>query len=371
MKYHLKKWLMPILLIFLIPHITNLVSCYMMNQKQLNEIPMAVYVGDNSALTREIVKSFDDTDTFNIVEYALTPQDVERSMERGESLYGLIIPKNFTLDLKNEKSPTILTMIDGTQLSSAAFTKLKGVEALLEIKEQILIDTFKAKFDISDSEALHIAAPMNINNRILGNPTRNYINFVMPGIIASLIQIGIAMTTASLLDPTIVGIKNFLIDYFKKLGVYSVLGLCSILLMVFVQVVFFDVPFKGNFMGLISLVWLFTTTVVAISMMSSIIFYKNRVFATQVAAVYFIPSTIISGYTWPLVAMPKPIQNLSVILPFKYFGDFIRAWLVQGYYRDYQTSVFALLIMIVVSFLVSLVFYKFWQVRLVKGGIQN
>ncbi|MBN2899590.1 MAG: ABC transporter permease [Clostridia bacterium] len=368
MKKAIKQWLMPLILIFIIPHIINIGACYMMNDKQIKDIPMAVYMGDQTALTRQIVQSFEDTETFRIVKYADSADEVEASMAVGESVYGLVIPEDFTKDLKKYKSPTILTLIDGTQLSSAAFTRIQGTEILLTTKIGGMINVFQAKFDLATEDALHTAAPISITTRLLGNPTRNYINFLLPGMMASLIQIGLAMSTASIVTVGEHRGLDFEKCYFKQMLLYAMAGTLSILLMVLVQTTFFEVPFRGNILGLILLTFAFCNAVVALSMFLSTII-KNKVFATQVVAVFFIPSSIIGGYTWPLVAMPLPIQKLATIMPFTYYGDFLRSWLLEGNYTQYNHSLVTFVLMIAIGAVTSLMMNRLLSSKVVKEAI--
>ncbi len=353
MKNILKRWAMPLILIFIIPQLINVISCIMMSEKQLEELPMAVYMGDQTALTRQIVKSFDDTETFDIKVYADSASDVEKSMERGEVVFGLVIPKDFTKDLKKLKSPTLVTVIDGTQLSSAAFTKIQSTEILLTTKVGAMISAFKGKFNMSSIEAYNTANPIKITTRLLGNPTRNYINFLMPGLMAALVQVGLVMTTASLMDKNDYSGSSFRKVFLKKLLAYTLAGTLSILIILSVQVSFFKVPMKGNLPVLLLMTVLFTGAVVSMSFLFSML-SSNKVFTSQMAAVFFIPSSILSGYTWPLVAMPVVIQKIAVLMPFTYYGESMRTLMQSGEVYGVYTNCVKLVIMIAVGFVVSI-----------------
>jgi ABC-2 type transport system permease protein len=129
-------------------------------------------------------------------------------------------------------------------------------------------------------------------------------------------------------------------------------------MIILVQTVFFGVPFNGSFLEVMILSLLFNFAVSSIAVMISRII-KDRVFSAQVAAVFFIPSSILSGYTWPLIAMPEFFQNFSKILPFTYYGDTLRDILIKGESGFYQNSVVSLIVMIITSFIVTLVIEKF------------
>jgi ABC-2 type transport system permease protein len=327
-----------------------------MLDKQLTELPMGVYIGDNTSLTRNIVNSFDNNETFDIKYYVQSPDDIERLMEKGSIVFGLVIPKDFTKDLKKIKSPTIVTVFDGTQLSSASFTKLKATEILLTTKTGAMVSAFKGKFDMSTREALNTARAININTKVIGNPTRNYIDFLLPGMMTALVQIGLAMSAAG----AIVDKKNekAIKYYLRKVSFYGSIGFLSTMMIILVQTVFFGVPFNGSFLEVMILSLLFNFAVSSIAVMISRII-KDRVFSAQVAAVFFIPSSILSGYTWPLIAMPEFFQNFSKILPFTYYGDTLRDILIKGESGFYQNSVVSLIVMIITSFIVTLVIEKF------------
>ena len=347
-----KKYIIPLVLIIIIPQIVNLLLCYMMSEKQLEELPMAAYVGDNTSITRDIISSFDDNETFDIKYYVDSPNEIEELMEKGDIVFGLVIPKDFTKDLKKLKSPTILTVMDGTQLSSASFTKLKSTEILLTTKVGAMINAFKGKFSMSSTEALNTARAINITNRVIGNPTRNYINFLLPGMMGALVQVGIAMTAGGTL---LRREKERKIPYYlKKVSIFGLMGFLSIIMIIGIQSIFFQVPFMGNAFEIfgISLAFSMAVSSVALLISASV---PDKVFSAQVSAVFFIPSSILSGYTWPIMAMPEFFKKFSLILPFSYYGDTLRDLLLRGKSGVFERNIMVLIVFILVSFTLILI----------------
>ncbi|GAU79253.1 ABC transporter permease [Fusibacter sp. 3D3] len=342
----IKKYLAPLVLIILIPQLTNWITCQMMSDKQLREIPMAVYLGDDTSLTREIVRSFDENETFEVKYYAESPQDIEALMTEGKIYFGLSIPVDFTKDMKGFKSPTINTVIDGSQLSLASFTKLRSSEILLTIKTGAMVKLYQGKYSISENEALHMAMPIAITTRLAGNPTRNYINFLLTGMMAALVQVGLVMNAAAVF--TAQERKLFSKNLWRYLSVYSGLAFISIMSIILVQSAFFSVPVKGNLSQIMILTAFFAVTVTSVGLMIASAF-SNKVFATQVGAVWFIPSSIVAGYTWPTIAMPTVIQNLSKMMPFTYYGDALRDLLLKGTSHVYSINLVKLFTIYMIS----------------------
>lgn len=347
----LKKYIMPFVLIFLIPQVANLLSCLMMNDKQIREVPMAVYMGDDTSVTREIVKSFDNNETFDVKYYVENPNDMEKLMNEGEIAFGLVIPEDFTIDVKNLKSPSLMTVIDGSQLSVASFTKIASSEILMTIKAGALINLMKAKFNMSFDQAKSAAMAMDITSRILGNPTRNYINFLLPGMMTALAQVGIAMAASAAINRE--KRKTLFTYILLKVMAYAVIGFISIMMILGVQMKFFGLPMKANWSDLLLLCGAFSLSVASVGILFSAVFW-NKVLASQVAAIYFIPSSILSGFTWPLISMPKFFQNISHIMPFTHFGDTLRDLLVKGEAGLYGKDMRVLLTIAVISFALAM-----------------
>ncbi|MGE5678043.1 MAG: ABC transporter permease, partial [Pseudomonadota bacterium] len=60
------------------------------------------------------------------------------------------------------------------------------------------------------------------------------------------------------------------------------------------------------------------------------VWVHEKMFASMVVAVLFIPSAALGGYTWPRLSMPAPYQSLAYILPFAHFGDSLRNLFLKG-----------------------------------------
>lgn len=323
----LKKYAMPLLLIVLIPQLVNLLCCWMISGRQIHEISTAVYIGDNSAFSRKIVNAFDNHETFDITQYADSPEEIPEMIRQGNAAFGLIIPKNFREDIINGKAPNLMTLVDGSQLSAASFTKIAASEILLNLKSQLLQEELREQFDMTGSQAESAAAALIFQNRLLGNPTRNYLNFLMPGMMTAVVQVGLAMAAAASVDREE---RRSLVTYLgSKILAFTGIGFLSLMTVIAVQILFFKVPAKSGLLPVALLTLGFSFAVSASGVMISTLFW-NKVLASQAAAIWFIPSTILSGYTWPLSSMPGFYQKLAWLMPFTHYGDTLRDLLLKG-----------------------------------------
>lgn len=323
----LKKYVVPLLLIILVPQLVNLLCCWMVNGRQMHEISTVVYVGDTSVLSRRIVNAFENHETFDVTLYADSPDEIPSMIQQGKAAFGLIIPKNFTKDLINGRAPKLMTVVDGSQLSAASFTKIAASEILLELKSDLLKEKLREQFHMTGIQAENAASALVFQNRLLGNPTRNYLNFLMPGMMTAVVQVGLAMAAAASVNREK---RKSLVTYLSsKALAFTGIGFVSLMVVVGVQVLFFKVPMKSGWLPVAMLSMLFSFAVSSVGIMVSTVFW-NKVLASQAAAIWFIPSSILSGYTWPLSSMPVFYQKLAWLMPFTHYGDTLRNLLLKG-----------------------------------------
>lgn len=323
----IKKYITPLLLIILVPQMVNLLCCWMISSRQMHELSTVVYMGDNSSISRKIVKAFDNNEVFNITIYAETPEAVPDVIQQGKATFGLIIPKHFAEDLISGKAPKVMTVVDGSQLSAASFTKIAASDILLQIKSELLQDKLRSKFSMTGAQAESAASGLVFQSRLLGNPTRNYLNFLMPGMMASLVQAGLAMSAAASIDRE--KRKSIFTYLSSKALVYTGIGFLSLMTVIGVQVLLFNVPMKSGVLPIAALSLAFTFAVSSMGVMISTVIW-DKVFASQVAAIWFLPSSIIGGYTWPISSMPVFFKYMAWCMPFSHFGETLRDLLLKG-----------------------------------------
>lgn len=327
MKEHWKRFAMPLVLIFILPLAVNLAACMMLSSHQIGEIPMGVYLGDNSSLSRTIIEEFDKSQHFQLILFASSPAELESSLNRGDIAFGLIIPDDFYKQIKGNESPSIMTLVDGTRLSIASFAKVASSEILLGVKNELLVEKLNVTDGMTLDEAETLAKSISFETRLLHNPTKDYLAFLMPGLMTSLVQVGIALSAAA--TEWMGGCPRNRKEILLKAGAYALAGTVSITMILVVQTIGFSVPLKGSAMIVLLLTSVFTFAVASMALMISA-GLSDKVLACQIAAVYFIPSTILSGYSWPISSMPEPYHYLAPLLPFTHYGATLRDILLKG-----------------------------------------
>lgn len=104
-----------------------------------------------------------------------------------------------------------------------------------------------------------------------------------------------------------------------KIAPYFLLAVMDIVIITIVGVEFFDVPFRGSVVlfGAISLVFLFVVLGLGV-LISSMSHTTGE--AVQMAMMTMMPQVLLSGFIFPLDAMPKAIAAIGYILPLTWFN---------------------------------------------------
>ncbi|MDI3480655.1 MAG: type transport system permease protein [Tepidanaerobacteraceae bacterium] len=332
-----KKEKMILIVLFAIPVMVNILLGYEMSQNQMKHIPMAVCDMDDSYLSRTIVQQFAENETFDVKYYLQDSLQMQEFFKKNMVRVGLLIPKGFEKDVTNLKSPALLMIYDGSSMPMASTAKTRASEILLTLKTGILIKQIQARLNIPEDEAEKMAMAVNFSNRTLYNPTRGYKNFLNLGLCAAAIQSGIGILAASSIRDGELSQKRIprIGLVVGKIVFYGLMGGISLGMTLTMQNKFFDIPFRGKLWDAVILCGAFSFAAAALGVLISA-FIRKQLLATVVAAVIYVPDTILAGYTWPVIAMPELYQKLAYFLPFYHFADNMRDLVLKGMPIEYM-----------------------------------
>jgi ABC-2 type transport system permease protein len=321
-KKHPKR-VMTVLVFIVIPLVTGMILGYEMSSNVAMHIPTVVVDHDNSAFSRDLVQYISDNEYFNVIELADNDARVEDAIYRREAFVGVIVPEGFYRDLIDGKAPKIMTFYDGTTLAASSYSSSALTEIIETLKTGYLMKIYEGKLDVSPEIVKNHAIPVDVTYRLLYNPERNFRNFILPGMLAALVQVGISCMGAERAGELRgKGVKFS--GHIKTIIHWSALGAMSIGLTLLEQILFFDMPYRSTVIGGALLTFLYSAAVLTAGyLVGSVI--PDRTFASQAAALIVLPTPILGGYTWPVIAMPAFFQQLAKILPFYYYGTELRS----------------------------------------------
>ncbi|MCR5482107.1 MAG: ABC transporter permease [Clostridia bacterium] len=350
---------MSLLMFLIIPVASSLILGYEMRTDVASRIPTVVINNDNSDFSRTFLDYVNESETFDIISYVDNYEEAEDMMFHDKAFAAVVIPENFYSDLQNGKSPVILTLFDGAQMSVVTYSKNAMTEILMTLKAAYMMNIFEGKQSVVPEQVMHQVMPITTVTRLLYSPTRSLRNFLLPGMLAGIVQVALAISGA---EAGFKKQKTRIPFYMHSLPIlhWSIVGTASMLLTLGVQWWLFGMPHRGDMPGFVIFTFLYSLTIVGLGYCIGSIF-PDRAFCSQASCILVLPTTILGGYTWPLIAMPPAIQAVARCLPFTYYGDTVRNVFFKPLQFHHMADEMFFMVKFFVIELVLLALIKLWK----------
>ena len=362
---------MIILMFFIIPVMSSFILGYEMKADVAMSIPTVVMDSDDSSFTRMFLDYVDDSVYFDIEEYADSYDEVEDIIYKGKAYLGIIIPENFYSDVLEGKAPVILTVYDGSTLPVIVSSKTNMTEILLTVKSAYMMNVYEGKQGIVPDRVMNYVQPIDNATRILYNPAKSFRSFALPGMLGGIVQVAIAIGGAEIAVASR-GRRLGVLDHVKNIGAGALLGTASVYAAMAVQWIVYGMPIHGTMLGFTIVTVLFALEITCLGYIIGNIF-TDRLFCTQLSCVLVLPTSIMGGYIFPVVAMPKVMQHVAKLLPFTYFSDTARNTCLKPLemHNLFDDMAFLLIFLAVEAAVLALVRYitgKYGTVGADEGG---
>lgn len=316
------RLVMVLLLYVLVPVVIGLALGYEMHGDSPTVIPTVVANMDGSEFSRTFIDQIDKTATLSVVAEVSGAAEAEELIRTGKALAGLVIPADFAKDMTSGKSPDMLIIYDASQLAVLSVAKPAVTEIMLTMNGAYLQKIFAGKLGVVPSALMGQVAPVSVTYRNLYNPTKSFRYYLLPGMLLAVLQVGICMLGAER------GYNNrreaHIPTHLLTIVLWGLLGALGVLVCLGVQLVCFGLPYRSTICGGLLLLLLYTLVITLMGYLVGLL-VPDKLFATQLAAMLVLPTSVLGGYSYPLTAMPAAYQTLAKFLPYTYMGSDLRA----------------------------------------------
>lgn len=319
---HIKRDKASLIIALLMPIMMLLLFGFAVNT-DVNNVNLVVYDGSKTLESRDLISKFTNSYYFKLYGAMDSAKEVEEYISMGRAKAGLIIPSNYTKNLRRNSQPEVQVLVDGSDPTIArtavAYSQLIGNNYSFKVKQL-------------SSKAL------NLRPLVLYNPTLESSNFNIPGVIGLILQnITVILTSFAMVREREKGTIEQLIMtpvtpfelIVGKLIPYTIIGFFDMIISLFLGSIIFGVVIKGSLALLIVLGTLFLICSLAMGMLISTA-AKNQLQAMQASIALLLPSVLLSGFMFPREAMPKIIYYIGNTLPMTYFLEILRGIIVKG-----------------------------------------
>ncbi|MFA5117387.1 MAG: ABC transporter permease [Candidatus Omnitrophota bacterium] len=298
----------------------------------VDNVPLMIRDQDHSSVSRDLILNFKNSRYFKIVAYADTYGQIDEQINRNNALMALVIPKDFSHSLGAGQRAPVQLIVDGSD-SNTASIGLGYVEGVVGAFNRTLAGDALSRKGARYTDAVELRPRVWFNETLLSK------NFIIPGLIGVIMMIVCALLTSltvarewergtmEQLISTPVKSEELLVGKFIP---YFVIGVVDILIAVTMGQFVFHVPFRGNIAEFFVLSAIFLTGISCWGIFISVV-TKNQFMASQISFITtFLPAFLLSGFAFPIINMPKPIELLTYIIPARHFVTILKGIYLKG-----------------------------------------
>lgn len=346
---------------------------YVYNKGKVTDLPIVVVDKDQSKMSKKALQMMEDNEVLTISALLPNEDNLTRTALEKEAVCVVIIPEGFEKGVLIKKYPEITTIVNTANVLTANYASTALQVCLGTLKVGVQLETLR-KQGVPEHLLMSQYEPFKTTFIKKNNRSTNYMYFLWPGILATVLQqvlmLGLALSFASEFEN---GTFKFLVNKtsstFKLMMVkvipYLIMSF-GIWLIYWLFTWWFKIPFYENLGTLTLAAGLFVLSVCFIGILVSLLI-PSQLKATEVLMVIATPSFILSGFTWPLSQMPEWIQYIASIIPLTHFLPIFRVLIIENGQTDLiYPYVQNLLIITAVGFVLSYVALAYKKRKLQK-----
>jgi ABC-2 type transport system permease protein len=294
----------------------------------VRNVPLVVVDQDASSESRELIRRFDESPSFDVIDGLSSPDQIDGYLNTGKAWMALDIPAEYGERIRAGRPTSVQVVADGTDANSTNVAL--GYAGTL-------VASYSRELDAPSGQP---PVPLvSADVRVWFNPQLESKDFMIPGILALLLLV----VTTNLSSMSIVREKE--LGTLEQLNVtpiarwelivgkllpYALIGVVDVLLVVLVALLWFEVPLRGSFLLLLAMSVVYLMTTLGLGLFVSTISTTQQQAMMTASFFFLIPMVFLSGFVFPIENMPAVIQPVTYLIPLRYFLVILRGIFLKG-----------------------------------------
>ena len=298
---------------------------YLYSEETLQELPIGVVDEDNTSQSRQLLRMIDANSGLAIYSSYLNLSEAQKAFQQ-EQIRGIIaIPSSFSRDLQRGEQPSISVYADASymlyykQVLTAAKVSATYLNAGVEMKRS----SAQGKLP---SQVRDEAMPVSAKVVSLYNPSSGYATFLIPVVLVIIFQTTI-LTSVGILGGSMRESKKLRKIYpnsnsfwgalpivMGKATTYLALAMAILLIILCIVMPLFGIPVRSSILSTMVFMVPFILSIVFMGL-CLLGFLRRREDAIMLIMYTSLPSVMLTGFSWPTVAMPEWLHAFSYIVP--------------------------------------------------------
>lgn len=312
---HLRRDRTTLVIALILPMLQMIIFGYAINFDVRHIQTVAVDL-DRSRESRQYLEQLHASQYLDFIGATNSPDTAAEMLRDGRARVAVTIPPGFARTELAGGNPPVGVAIDG----SDAQVSLRARSAF-----------------IAPPNVLPAGVP-DVRLTMLFNPDSRTATFMIPGLIAVILQVvTVALTAFSIVREKELGtLEQLMVTPVGRIALmvgklipYAGLALVELVMVAFISNIVFDVRSTGSFVALVALSVPFVVASLALGLLIST-FAGTQGQALQFTQLTLMPSILLSGYVAPRETMPGWLYLISSVLPATHFMQATRGIMVRG-----------------------------------------
>lgn len=318
------SFVMPVVMLFLLGYAAT---------NDVRNIELAVFDQDQSPASRRLLDAYRNADYFRLAYVVSSEEEMRDLIDRNAARAGIIIPPDYGRTLSGWRTAQIAFVLDGSDPTVAS----TALSAAIMIGQTQSTELQVARLE-QRGMASAMKTPIDIRTQVWYNPSLASTNFMIPAMIGMILQyLGTMLTATAIVRERERGtIEQLIVTPLRprelvlgKLTPYVILAFLDTIEVLVIGVLVFRLEINGSLLLLLGLTALFLVTTLGVGLLISTIANTQQE-AMLLTMFTLLPSIFLSGFFFPLAAMPVWLQVSSFLIPLRYFLIIARGIVVKG-----------------------------------------
>jgi len=318
--------------IFVVPVMQLLVFGYAVST-DVKHVTSAVFDLDHSVTSRELVSRFVESGYFDVVEHVTSEARARALLDRGEVRVVLHMDKGFEEDLRAGRTAQLQMLVDGTDSNTAGIVLGYSAKITGQFSQEVLNAQLRRLLGSTRQPG-----QVELRTRAWFNENLESRNFYVPGVVAMIVTlVTLLLTSMAVVREKEIGtMEQIMVTpitpaefILGKTLPFALFSFVDVIIVALVGVLWFEVPIRGSLGLLLFATALYLLTTLGIGLLISTVSQTQQQ-AMMTTFFFFMPAVLLSGFMFPIANMPRVVQWLTYLNPFRYFLVIIRGIFLKG-----------------------------------------
>jgi len=349
------------ILVLITPTVVLLLMTYTL-AVNIEHVPLAVLDYDQSPTSRAFIQRITAGEDLDLYARVDSIAEIEDMLIQGQVKAAVIIAPGFSRDLLSLRGIDLQVIIDGTEPESGGFAVEHIGWRAEAFANEILADQFQMQ-----GIPLESLQPIDLRVQAWFNPGLKPIIDLVPGLISIVLgfpALTVALTLArehehSTMEQLLVSPIKRTDLLLGKIIPYIMVGLLNVMIIPIFAILWFKVPFHGNFLIFIALSAIFLFAELSMGMVIGVFMKSQSAALAMSFLVVMFPGFFLTGIFFPIAAMPEVARLESLFLPGTHYAIITRGVFLTGIGLETLWPNAIMLLIIGVAFiLIASLFFK-------------